>query len=355
MDSAPRRRDAAVEEDTVETPLLGGEHQEQVIEGRRQPIWKLVLSPFIDETGSGSGVLVGLLMLALVGTALGLILPQDQKIPSAWYRALSNVIGYWYFSCWSVSFYPQVLSNMSRKTTKGLSADFCALNVIGFACYSVYNVLLFYSSEIQQLYRERHSGSENTGVEGNDVAFAVHAFVLSLITLLQIGYYDGISALQPKRIIGLIMIGILFSISTYAVLIMAFEKKKRFGSWLDFLYFLGYIKIFISFIKYIPQVVLNYSRKSTKGWSIWNILLDFSGGALSDLQLILDCANMGDWTGLTGNLAKFGLGSISIVFDIIFMLQHYVLYPGGSNSETVASDNDICDTIEDNEESKDDT
>ncbi len=34
---------------------------------------------------------------------------------------------------------------------------------------------------------------------------------------------------------------------------------------------LGYCKIFITFIKYIPQVYWNYIRKSTLGWSIFNM------------------------------------------------------------------------------------
>lgn len=356
------------EEENVETPLLEREHDERSAERERnKPMWKLIFSPFIDVANSSYGVLAGLLMLALAGTAFGLILPQNEKLPSAWYRTFSNVIGYWCFFCWSVSFYPQIFSNFSRKTTKGLSSDYCSLNVIGFACYSVYNIMLFYSPEIQELYRKRNHGSENTGVEGNDVAFAVHAFVISLITFFQIGYYDGISALKPKRIIGLIMIGILLSISTYGFLIMTFNKNPTSthlsslftnSNWLDFLYFLSYIKLFISLIKYIPQVILNYSRKSTTGWSIWNILLDFSGGVLNDLQLILDCAAMGDWTGLTGNLGKFGLGSISIVFDIIFLIQHYVLYPSsGSSNETATSsvNNNSVDGSENNEEFQDDT
>ena len=29
---------------------------------------------------------------------------------------------------------------------------------------------------------------------------------------------------------------------------------------------------------------------------------------------------------MTGNPVKFGLSNVSIIFDIIFMLQHYVLY-----------------------------
>lgn len=77
---------------------------------------------------------------------------------------------------------------------------------------------------------------------------------------------------------------------------------------------------------WILQAWVNYKRKSTIGWSIYPILLDFSGGWLSLAQLIIDSAMQNDWTGITGNPVKFGLGNITIVFDIIFFLQHYVLY-----------------------------
>jgi len=56
------------------------------------------------------------------------------------------------------------------------------------------------------------------------------------------------------------------------------------------------------------------------------MLLDFAGGWLSLAQLCIDSALENDWSGVTGNPVKFGLGNITIVFDIIFMFQHYVLY-----------------------------
>lgn len=56
------------------------------------------------------------------------------------------------------------------------------------------------------------------------------------------------------------------------------------------------------------------------------MLLDFAGGWLSLAQLCIDSALENDWSGVTGNPVKFGLGNITIVFDIIFMLQHYVFY-----------------------------
>jgi cystinosin len=324
------------------TPLLRKE-QNQPSDGNDEPtttaaprnrnqIWKLFLSPLTDDTGSGCGVVAGLVTIILVGTSLGLALPQNPNLPTPWYRAMSSVIGYTYFICWSVSFYPQTLSNFSRKSTQGLSADFCGLNVIGFACYSVYNLTFFCSTSIQEMYKERHGGSENT-VQSNDVAFAVHAFVLSTLTLLQIAYYNGIRAIIPNRVIGWVMMGILATILAYMAVVGFLHKS----TWLDFLYLLSYMKIFVTLIKYIPQVILNVRRKSTEGWSIWNILLDFSGGLLSDMQVIFDCADMGDWTGITGNLAKFLLGCVSIVFDVVFMLQHYVLYSDASGDPAVAA------------------
>ena len=63
--------------------------------------------------------------------------------------------------------------------------------------------------------------------------------------------------------------------------------------WLDFLYYCSYIKLTITLIKYVPQAVMNYQRKSTVGWSIGNVLLDFTGGWLSMLQMMLNAYNYG--------------------------------------------------------------
>lgn len=38
---------------------------------------------------------------------------------------------------------------------------------------------------------------------------------------------------------------------------------------------------------------MNYERKSTIGWSIGNVLLDFTGGWLSMLQMLLNAYNYG--------------------------------------------------------------
>jgi len=74
------------------------------------------------------------------------------------------------------------------------------------------------------------------------------------------------------------------------------------------------------------QVLLNHRRQSTAGWNVWNVLMDFCSGALSLLQVLLDCGITGDWSGIAGNPVKFGLGLTSMAFDVEYMLQHYWLY-----------------------------
>jgi cystinosin len=185
---------------------------------------------------------------------------------------------------------------------------------------------MYASPSIHEQYRQRHHS--NVTVQSNDVAFAVHAFLLASITLLQIAYYG--RSVRPSRHIGSIMAIILLMLLVFMIGMLLIGGKTF--STLNFLYLLSYVKVLVTLIKYIPQVVLNYQRQSTVGWSIWQILLDFGGGVLSTSQLVLDCANLGDFTGITGNMAKFCLGFVSIVFDIIFIVQHYILYPLPTNN-----------------------
>lgn len=101
-----------------------------------------VLSPVTNEQDSVTSILVGLLTLSVIGGILGLIMPKNEALPTPWYRTVSSCIGYTYFIMWSVSFYPQLINNFRRRMTHGLSADFCGLNVLGFACYSIYNIAI---------------------------------------------------------------------------------------------------------------------------------------------------------------------------------------------------------------------
>ncbi|KAF9911995.1 hypothetical protein EC991_001442 [Linnemannia zychae] len=245
---------------------------------------------------------------------------MDTAAQQGFGEILSHFIGWAYFIAWSASFYPQAILNWRRKSVQGLSMDFIYLNVLGFLCYSIFNLAFYYSPEVQEEYRKRNDGQDNL-VRANDVFFAVHALALSSFTLFQTVIYkrdEGQKVSSPTKL--------LMLISTFGASIVFGAAYVGSSQWIDLLYYLSYIKLGISFIKYCPQVYLNYASQSTVGWSIHNILLDFTGGALSIGQLVLDAYISGDWSGISGDPVKFGLGFLSIAFDLVFMTQHFILY-----------------------------
>lgn len=292
-------------------------------------------------------------------------LSPSQPSPTA-LEYFSLVLGWTYTLLWSLSFYPQVIMNFQRKSISGFSQDFAHLNVVGFLSYTVFNLSFLYSAEVQKEYRERHQGNTNV-VRWNDAVFATNAFVLAAIQLAQSYWYSpvgkqasegvtttsagadggesqrgggyggsdsaasrgrptqqqqqerydeehsvlrgwlhfgirGNERLSPFAILSLLSIFLLVS----ATLVASLAPSHPFGLYpLDFVNLLTSVKLYITLVKYFPQMSLNYRRKSTKGFSITNILLDFSGGLLSLAQLVLDAAFIHhDWSAVTGDFGK---------------------------------------------------
>lgn len=62
------------------------------------------------------------------------------------------------------------------------------LNVLGFACYTQFNLSLFLSPLVQTEYRMRF-GTNDIPVELNDVIFGLHALIMSLVLALQCVVY----------------------------------------------------------------------------------------------------------------------------------------------------------------------
>ncbi|TMW46542.1 hypothetical protein DOY81_008373 [Sarcophaga bullata] len=231
----------------------------------------------------------------------------------------SLVFGWIYFVAWSVSFYPQIWVNFRRKSVVGLNFDFVFLNLLGFTLYSIFNCGLYWAPEIQAEYANRYPRGLNP-VMLNDVVFSLHAVFATTITIYQCFAYERGEQRISNTSAGLLGLFTLF------VIISAGLAAGNVIHWLDFLYYCSYVKLTITIIKYVPQALMNYRRKSTIGWSIGNILLDFTGGTLSMLQMILNAYNYDDWVSIFGDPTKFGLGLFSVLFDIFFMLQHYVFY-----------------------------
>ncbi|KAK7128087.1 hypothetical protein R3I93_020627 [Phoxinus phoxinus] len=232
---------------------------------------------------------------------------------------INQIIGWIYFLAWSVSFYPQAFENWKRRSVVGLNFDFLALNLTGFIAYSVFNVGLFWVSYIQEEFLKKDPNGV-IPVDANDVFFSLHAVVLTLVYICQCAIYERGGQKVSKVAIGLLVIGWTFA---FVSLFVAVAQKI---SWLDYLYYFSYIKLGVTLVKYIPQAYMNYRRQSTKGWSIGNVLLDFTGGSFSLIQMFLQAYNNNKWKFIFGDPTKFGLGVFSIFFDVIFIIQHYCLY-----------------------------
>lgn len=87
---------------------------------------------------------------------------------------------------------------------------------------------------------------------------------------------------------------------------------------------MGYFKISINFIKCWPQMIWNFRRKSTKGWSTPANVLDLFGGAFAFLQVAMEHHNDPN---IEINLTKVILAAVCMVYDSVFLIQRYCLYP----------------------------
>ncbi|XP_014828911.1 PREDICTED: cystinosin [Poecilia mexicana] len=249
-------------------------------------------------------------------------------IHSSVLSVVAQVIGWIYFVAWSVSFYPQAWENWRRKSVVGLNFDFLALNLTGFIAYSVFNIGLFWIPYIKEEFLQKNPNGINP-VNANDVFFSLHALLFCVIYVSQAALYErgGQSVSWTARI--LLLIGWTFA------LISLFVAVAHKITWLEYLYYFSYIKLAVTLIKYVPQAYMNYRRQSTEGWSIGNVLLDFTGGVFSILQMIIQSYNNDEWKLVFGDPTKFGLGLFSVAFDIVFMTQHYCLYRQPAQYEAI--------------------
>ena len=169
------------------------------------------------------------------------------------------------------------------------------------------------------------------------MVFSCHAAFACMVTVIQCLFFErgNQRVSYVARLLATIFIVFLF-ISTIVCI-------SSHLTTLSLLYFFSYVKLAITIIKCCPQAWMNYKRKSTEGWSIGNILMDFTGGLFSLIQMFLLARNYNDWSSIFGSPTKLGLGLFSIFFDIIFIVQHYILYRTrqGFSGRINQSDNEV--------------
>ncbi|KAF8105205.1 hypothetical protein N665_0161s0005 [Sinapis alba] len=239
-----------------------------------------------------------------------------------------EIVGWITFASWSISFYPQLLLNFKRKSVVGLNFDFALLNFTKHSSYMIYNVCLYFSPFIQKQYFDLYGDKEMIPVAANDVAFSIHAVLMTALTLFQICIYDRGTQKVSRFATGLVILVWGFAATCFFIALPT-------HSWLWLITLFNSIQVCMTCVKYIPQAKMNFTRKSTVGWSIENILLDFCGGVSNYLQMLIQSIDQGSWVNFYGNIGKTLLSLVTIFFDLIFMFQHYVLYPPKKPSKSL--------------------
>lgn len=210
------------------------------------------------------------------------------------------------------------IRSFSYLSVEGFSLNYLVMNISGYAFYGIYTTLGYF-------YHEEGAGT----VVIADLVFVYHAIAMVIIQTIQVIIYPrGSNRVSSKTIalcIGLwtIILAEVF----FTKIVEVFPESKLWNP----VSVLGYGKITLSFIKYSPAVYWNYKRKSTKGWSIFNILLDLVGATFSAASGSLSVSD-----GL--NITKMALAVLTIFYDIIFVVQHYILYRKSGKKKTEGSE-----------------
>ncbi|OAA67446.1 Cystinosin/ERS1p repeat protein [Cordyceps fumosorosea ARSEF 2679] len=242
---------------------------------------------------------------------------------------LSAFAGWTSAALWTVSFYPFMVNNYRRRSTDGLSIDFCLLDVLGAVSYAVYNLAFALAPVVRRQYAARNPASPTPPVRANDVAYALHGLALSAVVYSQfyprLWHFD--RTRPPARVSVWCAMTCWYCIC--AALLGAFvaatlPELKRW-MWLDVVYLVSNIKTFLVLLRYVPQTWLNYRRKSTRGLPLLPFVLDMTGGVLSLLQLLIDSAYH-DQSPALANPVKLAIAIVVIVFALAFFFQRFVLY-----------------------------
>ena len=169
--------------------------------------------------------------------------PHESSLKK-WSDLKNRLCGWLYFSAWSLSFYPQIILNIKRRTTQGLTPDFPLLNVVGFSCYTITQAVFLYSPVVRAQYAARHPVSPEPTVRFNDLAFGAHALILCVIVYSQ--FYPGLwgwkKAPGVRRHINKVSLGIVWgsvlAVAITIAIVLAFGNSGkgddgRSWAWID--------------------------------------------------------------------------------------------------------------------------
>jgi len=235
-----------------------------------------------------------------------------------------GVVGWVYVFSWCVCFYPQILELWRSRSSDGFSYDMLLMNIIDQSVMILQTYSIFFSPLLRQEYDKAHP-NKPLPIRPNDLASITHNFFAIMVITVLVKTANRSQA--PQRFtwpaLGILVASVVSPL--IGVVLAAYSRI----SWLQTVYILGYVKTALGLVKYAPQALLNFRRKSTEGFAVGMMIFDLIGGAASLLQMAFIAINNEDGASLIGNPGKLGTGVVTVIFEIIFLLQRFVIYRPG--------------------------
>lgn len=257
--------------------------------------------------------------------------------------SLSDLLGLVYVCCWSVSIYPPILTNWRYGSANALSIDFVMLNTAGYF-YLVISLILqlyWWMPLPKDVDVTEELASLKPKITNFDLCYCLHGVIMNLVLVSQVVAGHSLwrfKVNRPLRMEPIYYRVLALSILVFMVLTGQLCIYNLQSGWdnlrtLDYCNRLFLLKISMSLIKYVPQVFHNHARRSMKGFAIQSTVLDVTGGVSSLMQLVWQISKEQGFntTVWVANFGKIGLALVTILFNIVFLLQ-WSLYSSQSNA-----------------------
>ncbi|TID28563.1 hypothetical protein CANINC_002436 [Pichia inconspicua] len=198
---------------------------------------------------------------------------------------LTSACGWIYAIVWGLSFYPTLYLNYKLRTSDSISVDYICLNIGGYLCYSVSLLLQLYNPNVVSQFMAKFDGRRPI-LSKADLFYAFHGLFILFVLLSQIifgksiwGFHNERKHFKLHRLTKLMLLGIVIFLAGNWFL--GAEEFRVLTIALN----LAYFKIIMSLVKYVPQVIHNYRRKTMYGISKLQIALDATGALFCMLEL----------------------------------------------------------------------
>lgn len=289
---------------------------------------------------------------------------------SAMIQALSTFFGAVYVCFWSSAFYPTLVMNHRLKSSDAISLDSVFLNIIGYWSYFITITLQLFNKKVVEEYQQAYHTKPILSLI--DFLYVSHCMVCVTVTLLQVLYYRivKLKSYHEPQSSHLRLADYKYLLTVWQkvghgtkylmlllVIIIAVSLHQGFYSHslplLTLTKVLTMVKLFINCIKYVPQLLLNYKKKSVKGFPFLSTYFDLVGGVASLCQVIIDNymilaqvrtdkpinrlgveidhrLNFNMFEFITKNFAKCGLVLVGFFFDFCFLAQKKMYDKGDS-------------------------